>query len=93
MPDISLIDEEKRINKEKYLLTLSEGSLIAFYNHYKGKPETGKVVKKSTYDRLIKVITIYGAEFIVAFEDVLWIKTGSRWPKGIYNLLKGKENG
>ena len=58
-----------------------------------GKVKAAKLMKRSTKKRLLKLETEYGAEFIVPFEDVIWVKTGRRWPRGIYNLLKGiKEN-
>lgn len=87
---MSNISDERKVKKEKYLATLEIGSLIAFKTSSE-KAETGKVIKKSTFNRCVKAITNYGAEFIVKYEDILWIKTGTRWPKGIYNLLKGKK--
>jgi hypothetical protein len=35
------------------------------------------------------VETSYGATHVIPFEDVLWVRTGARWPRGVYNMLKG----
>ena len=35
------------------------------------------------------VETSYGAVSVIPFEDVLWVRTGNRWPRGVYNMLKG----
>lgn len=75
--------------KSKYLETISKGTLVAF-KLPDGEVKSAKVVNKSTSDRKLKLITEYNAEYIVGFEDVLWVKTGRRWPKGVYSLLKGK---
>ena len=45
--------------------------------------------KRSVSRRKLQLVTQYGARFVVSFEDVLWVKTGSRWPKGVFELLKG----
>ena len=52
---------------------------------------TAKITNRNKVKRLIKCETQYGKEFLVPFENIRWVKTGSRWPKGIYNELKGKK--
>lgn len=79
-------------DKEKYIEEAEVGTLIAFYDKKK-KPRTAALVNRSSSRRVIKVITEFGWEFIVPYEDVLWVRKGTRWPKGVYNLLKGYNNG
>ena len=50
------------------------------------------IVKRSTKNRKLKLETKYGASFIVPFDDVIWVRTNKRWPKGVYQLLKGIES-
>lgn len=73
--------------KVQYLDTAEIGTLVAFA--LDGGAKSAKIVNRSSKDRKLEVETEYGARMIISYSDVLWIKTGSRWPKGIYNLLKG----
>jgi len=77
--------------KMKYIEEAKVGLLVAF-KLPNGKVKTAKIVNKSTKNKKLKLETEYGAEFIVPYVDVLWIKTGKRWPKGVYKILKGENN-
>ena len=48
------------------------------------------IVKRSIKERMLLLETEYKSVYKVSFDDVLWVKTGNRWPKGIYELLKGR---
>lgn len=85
-------DKEERIQaKLEYVETAPIGSLIAFYAP-DGKVRTAKITKRSVKNQKLKVQTEYKAEYIIPFTDVLWVRTGTRWPRGVYNLLKGIKN-
>lgn len=79
---------ESRDVKDRYLDTAEIGCLVAFKIET-GKVKSAKIVKRSTSGRKLKVETAYGMEYIVPYDNVLWVKTGTRWPKGVYMLLKG----
>lgn len=85
-------NEESQVDsrdvKDRYLDTAKIGCLVAFKIET-GKVKSAKIVKRSTSGRKLKVETAYGMEYIVPYENVLWVKTGTRWPKGVYMLLKG----
>lgn len=74
--------------KMRYVENIEIGTIVAF-RLSNGKVKSAKVVKKSTKNRKLKLETDYGAEYIVPYENVVWVRTGKRWPKGVYNLLKG----
>lgn len=74
--------------KMSYIENISIGTLLAF-RLSNGKVKSAKVIRKSTKNRKLKVETNYGAEYIISYDDVIWVRTGKRWPKGVYNLLKG----
>ena len=74
--------------KMHYIENIDIGTLVAF-RLSNGKVKSAKVVRKSTKNRKLKLETDYGAEYIVSFEDIIWVRTGKRWPKGVYRLLKG----
>lgn len=85
-------DKEEKIQaKLEYVETAPIGSLIAFYAP-DGKVRTAKITKRSVKNQKLKVQTEYKAEYIIPFTDVLWVRTGTRWPRGVYNLLKGIKN-
>ena len=74
--------------KMRYVENIEIGTIVAF-KLSNGKVKSAKVVKKSTKNRKLKLETDYGAEYIVPYDSVIWVRTGKRWPKGVYNLLKG----
>lgn len=80
--------------KMPYIENIEIGTLVAF-RLSSGKVKSAKVTRKSTKNRKLKLETDYGAEYIVSYDDIVWVRTGKRWPRGVYKLLKGlvDENG
>lgn len=79
------IDMEQKM---PYIENIEIGTLVAF-RLSNGKVKSAKVTRKSTKNRKLKLETDYGAEYIVSFDDIVWVRTGKRWPRGVYKLLKG----
>lgn len=75
--------------KMSYIENIDIGTIIAF-RLSNGKVKSAKVTRKSTKNRKLKLETDYGAEYIISYDDVIWVRTGKRWPKGVYKLLKGQ---
>lgn len=75
-------------DKVRYIEDASVGTLIAF-KLPNGKVKTAALVNRSKTKKLIKVVTAYGKEFIVPYDDVLWVRTNGKWPRYVYNMLKG----
>lgn len=89
-------DENKSANvkvnmeqKMAYIENIDIGTIVAF-RLSNGKVKSAKVTRKSTKNRKLKLETDYGAEYIVSYDDVIWVRTGKRWPRGVYKLLKGQ---
>lgn len=76
-------------NKMKYVENAEIGTIVAF-KLPDGRVKSAKVERRSTSRRKLKLVTQYGAEFVVPYEGIIWVRTTKRWPKGVYNLLKGK---
>lgn len=74
--------------KMPYIENIEIGTLVAF-RLSNGKVKSAKVTRKSTKNRKLKLETDYGTEYIVSFDDIVWVRTGKRWPRGVYKLLKG----
>lgn len=84
-------NKPREINMEQkmqYVEGVEIGALVAF-KLSSGKVKSAKVIRKSTKNRKLKLETDYGAVYVVSFEDIIWVRTGKRWPKGVYKLLKG----
>lgn len=80
---------EKQVdeNKERYLQNIKIGTLVAF-REYNGKLNTAAVQNVSFKRRQLRLITQYEKEFIVSFDDVVWIRTKRRWPRFVFDELK-----
>lgn len=81
-----------KINMEQkmsYIINIDIGTIVAF-RLPNGKVKSAKVARKSTKNRKLKVETDYGAEYIISYDDIVWVRTGKRWPRGVYKLLKGQ---
>ena len=84
-------NEKYEVNMEQkmqYIEGVEIGALVAF-RLSSGKVKSAKVIRKSTKNRKLKLETDYGAVYIVSYDDIIWVRTGKRWPKGVYRLLKG----
>lgn len=80
-----VIDMERKM---PYIEGAQVGALVAF-RLSNGKVKSAKVVKKSTKNRRFMLETEYGAQYIVSYDDIVWVRTTKRWPLGVYKLLKG----
>lgn len=86
-----IADEEMRkIRHMKAVENAEVGVIVAFV--FDGKCRSAKIIKKSTKNKMMLLQTSYGAEFKVPFDSIVWVKNGKRWPRGVYNMLKGIEN-
>lgn len=82
-------DVSSSSNKMKYVENAEIGTIVAF-KLPDGRVKSAKIERRSTSRRKLKLVTQYGVEFVVSYDDVIWVRTTKRWPKGVYNLLKGK---
>ena len=76
------------LDKRKHIEEAEVGTLIAFYDE-KGKPRTAALVNRSSSREVVKVVTEFEREFIVPYSNVLWVRKGPRWPRAVYEILKG----
>lgn len=65
------------------------GTIVAF-KAPGGRVRSAKIKLRSTAKKRLLVCTEYDAEYNISYDDVIWVKSGKRWPKGVYNLLKGR---
>lgn len=74
--------------KMKYIEDAPVGTLVAF-KLPNGKVKSAKIVNRSAKSRKLKLETSYGKQFIISYTDVIWVKSTDKWPRGVYNQLKG----
>lgn len=79
-------------DKDEFIEKAEVGTLMAFLDA-KGKPRSGKMVNRSAKRRMVKLVTEFDAEFTVSYDNILWVKNGTRWPKMVYQMLKEYKNG
>ena len=77
--------------RTEYIKSAEKGTIMAF-RLPDGKAKSAKMIERSLKREKLKMETAYGRQFIISFSDVIWVKSGNRWPKGVFNLLKGNVN-
>lgn len=77
-------------SKQEYIENAKVGTIIAFKVN-NAKTLSGKIEEIRKFDFL--VCTKTGVRFTVRKKNVIWVKTGQRWPKAVYLALKGVING
>ena len=75
--------------KLDYINTAIPGVLVAFHDPKANRMRSAKVVEKYEGTKTMKLQTEYGATFIINYDQIAWVRTTGRWPRGIYNALKG----
>lgn len=75
-------------NKERYIEEAEVGTLIAFLDE-NGKPRTAALVNRSSERRRVKLETEYNWEFVVSYDNILWVKRGDKWAYNVFRILKG----
>ena len=77
--------------KIDYVKTAGKGTIMAF-KLPNGKVKSAKMIERSLKREKLKMETAYGRQYVIDFSDVIWVKTGDRWPNGVLSLLKGNVN-
>jgi transcription termination factor Rho len=73
-------------SRKRYIESAKVGFIIAFKVN-ENRVLSGKIAE--IYKDKFVVETKTKVKFMVKKKNVLWVKTGARWPKGIYAALKG----
>jgi hypothetical protein len=72
--------------KSDYINNAKIGMIVAFrVNNVKVLSGMIEEIHRNSF----AVSTKSGVKFTVEKSNIIWVKTGSRWPKGVYLLLKG----
>ena len=93
--DFAVIDEEagnfEQANKHlEYIENAEVGTIVAF--RVGDKVKSAKIINRSSARRKLKLETAYGRIYVVDYDDIIWVKTSSRWPRGVYELFSKVKN-
>lgn len=83
-----VMQDDSNNDHSKYLANIEVGRLVAFNDHNMGIVRTARVVNISQKRQQLKVIDIYGSVEVISFEQVAWVKTGKRWPRRLFRLIR-----
>ncbi len=72
--------------KARYISNLKEGQILAFRS---GESVISGKVHEIKED-MLTIQTKNGTNYIIRNSDIVWVKTGQRWPKGVFRALKGE---
>lgn len=75
-------------DRTKYLESAKDGTIVAF-ELPNGKVKSAAIVNNDVAGKRLLLETKYKKRFKASYKDVIWVRTGTRFPKGVYNLLKG----
>lgn len=84
---VAVTSHVEEMDKNKRIQNAPLGTIVAFYAPG-GRVRSAKIELRSTANKRLMVVTEYGASYNISYDDVIWVKSGKRWPKGVYNLLK-----
>lgn len=81
--------------KDDYIQNAEEGLIVAFRLNFTAKSGleltkviSGKILENNKEDEVYVVETRNGLKYGVPYPSVVWVKTGGRWPKGVYDEMK-----
>ena len=77
---------ETNEDKLNYIKNAPVGTIVAFDTDTQGV-KSGAIIDRFGAIKMT-VETEYGEEFVINYDEILWVKTGSRWPKWVYEKFK-----
>lgn len=76
---------------DDYLNNIMPGILVAFKRNSKDIAMSGKFVSfDENNDNLVCIESKKGTMFKVPKANIIWVKTGARWPKWVFTLFNNK---
>ena len=89
--ETDVINEAEQANKHlEYIENAEVGTIVAF--RVGDKVKSAKIINRSSARRKLKLETAYGRIYVVDYDDIIWVKTSSRWPRGVYELFSKVKN-
>lgn len=99
----AIVEVEKTLNEvavntaskshDDYIKNLKSGDIVAFqfYSPFGRKiARSAKIVDAYLDEEGVTVQDKIGNEYFIYKSNILWVKTGKRWPKFVYLMFKGE---
>jgi viroplasmin and RNaseH domain-containing protein len=93
-----LIDDNNEVDtktKDDYIRNAEEGVIVVFRLYFKAKSGlkltkviSGMVIENDPEQEAYVVETKNGLKYVVPYDTVIWVKTGGRFPRGVYEEMK-----
>lgn len=83
--------QKTKENKDKFINDAPLRTIVVFENN--DKVRSAMMIEKNAEKRELLVETKYGKNYYLSYDNILWVKTGPRYPRKIYNLMQGVKNG
>jgi hypothetical protein len=87
--------EKNSKTKDDYIVDAEEGVVVAFRLNFRSrsgvkltKVISGKILENNKDNETYVIETRNGLKYGVPYKAVVWVKTGNRWPKGVYEEMK-----
>lgn len=87
--------EKNSKTKDDYIVDAEEGVVVAFRLNFTSKSKvkltkviSGKILENNNENETYVIETRNGLKYGVPYKAVIWVKTGARWPKGVYEEMK-----
>lgn len=82
--------KENKSNKDKFINDAPLKTIVVFENN--NKVRSAMMVERNIEKRELLVETKYGKKYYLSYDNILWVRTGLRYPRKIYNLMQGIKN-
>lgn len=74
--------------KMQYVENAPLGAIVAFRVPCSNVVKSAKIINRSAENRKLKLETSYGKQYVIDYDDVVWVRSGLRWPNGVLMALK-----
>lgn len=89
-------DQDDQNNlKDNYVESAKVGTIVAFRLLFEAKSGakltkviSGMIKKNDTEKEFYVTETRNGLEYVTPYKSIVWVKTGDRWPRGVYEEMK-----
>lgn len=89
-------DQDDQANlKDNYVESAKVGTIVAFRLLFEAKSGaklmkviSGMIKVNDTEKEYYVTETRNGLEYVTPYKSIVWVKTGDRWPRGVYEEMK-----
>ena len=88
----ALVEAADKAEKESYCENAVAGTVIAFRLPKKEFYMSAKIISNYQEKQRVEAETPTGKVYRISYINIIWVKTGKRWPSWVHQLLKEKHD-